>query len=275
MASPKTIEFNGNRYDAEAWCDISIPLRFNGDQPNAYGTPRASSEPVRAGSLVGDTRQGGSCNFEEYRLIPHCNGTHTECVGHVTDERVSVAECLQQPLFETLLISVTPEKPGLFSDRYAVAISESDRIITKAALREALVAAHGVMPGSCDALVVRTLPNPLTKLTQEHIEEIPPFFSNDAMELMVELGVRHLVTDLPSIDRTFDEGTLSNHRIFWKIEAGAKTASEYSRSRTVTEFAYIPDSIADGRYLLNIQIPPFATDAAPSRVMVAPLMTSQ
>ena len=265
----QTIEFNGRRYYADAWTDISIPLRFDGRQPNAYGTPRASSEPVRAGSLVGDTRQGGSCNFEEYRLIPHCNGTHTECVGHITEERLSVAECLGPPLFEALLVSVSPEKPGLFSDRYAVAISETDRIITRAALREALIAANGTMPGSCDALVARTLPNPISKLTQEYVDDVPAFFSNDSMELMVELGVKHLVTDLPSIDRMFDEGTLSNHRIFWKIEAGGKTASEYSRPRTITEFAYIPDSVADGRYLLNIQIPPFASDAAPSRVMVA------
>ena len=270
-----TLEFNGRRYHADAWTDISIPLRFNGVQPNAYGTARAASEPVRAGSLIGDTRQGGSCNFEEYRFIPHCNGTHTECVGHITDERISVAECLGQPLFEALIVSVTPEKPGLFSDRYAVAISETDRIITKAALREALIAANGVMPGSCDALVVRTLPNPAKKLAQEYIEDVPAFFSNDAVELMVELGVKHLVTDIPSIDRMFDEGTLSNHRIFWKMEAGAKTASAYSRSRTVTEFAYIPDAVPDGRYLLNIQIPPFVSDAAPSRVMVTPLLSSE
>lgn len=269
----QTLEFNGRRYDADAWADISIPLRFNAEQPNAYGTARATSEPVRAGSLVGDTRLGGSCNFEEYRFIPHCNGTHTECVGHITDERISVTECLRQPLFEALLVSVTPEKPGLFSDRYAVAISETDRIITKAALREALIAVNGAMSDSCDALVVRTLPNPTSKLTQEYIDYVPAFFSNDAVEMMVELGVKHLVTDIPSIDRMLDEGTLSNHRIFWKVEAGAKTASEYSRSRTITEFAFIPESVSDGQYLLNIQIPPFASDAAPSRVMVTPFLS--
>ena len=75
--------------------DLSIPLRFNGPQPNAYGVEQADSEPVRAGSLVGDTRQGGSVNFEQYSFIPHCNGTHTECVGHITDERISIRECLQ------------------------------------------------------------------------------------------------------------------------------------------------------------------------------------
>src|SRR5215211_502321 len=75
--------------------DISIPLMFGGLQPNAYGAPPATSEVVCSGDLIGDTRRGGSCNFERYILIPHCNGTHTECVGHITHERISVRDCLR------------------------------------------------------------------------------------------------------------------------------------------------------------------------------------
>src|SRR5947199_6913443 len=83
-----------NDIDLGEFFDISIPLRFNGPQPNAFGVEPASSTACQYGDLVGDTRRGGSCNFEQITLIPHCNGTHTECVGHITNERISIRGCL-------------------------------------------------------------------------------------------------------------------------------------------------------------------------------------
>src|SRR5437868_14890869 len=85
--------------------DISIPLDFGGPQPNAYCVETASSRACEYGSLVGDTRRGGSVNFEQITLIPHCNGTHTECVGHITNERISVTECLREFFMPALLVS--------------------------------------------------------------------------------------------------------------------------------------------------------------------------
>ena len=41
--------------------------------------------------------------------------------------------------------------------------------------------------------------------------------------------------------------------------------------RTVTEMIYVPDRIADGRYVLNLQLPAFQSDAAPSRPIIYPL----
>ena len=41
------------------------------------------------------------------------------------------------------------------------------------------------------------------------------------MEYIVELGINHLLVDLPSIDRIYDEGKLANHRIFWNVEPGS------------------------------------------------------
>ena len=48
---------------------------------------------ISDGQFIGDTRMGGPCNFETYSITPHCNGTHTECVGHITNERVSILNC--------------------------------------------------------------------------------------------------------------------------------------------------------------------------------------
>jgi len=116
-------------------------------------------------------------------------------------------------------------------------------------------------------LIVRTLPNDDSKLSRVYDEEhLPPYFTAEAMKCISERGVRHLLVDLPSIDRLFDEGDLTNHRIFWNVEPGSRDVNAHTRrSSTVTELIYVPDNVPDGEYLLNLQIAPWQTDAAPSR----------
>ena len=83
---------------------IAVPLDFDGPQPNAFGLPRATAHAVRQGGFIGDTRSGGSVNCELLSLVPHGNGTHTECLGHVTEERISVADVLHGGLWLTALM---------------------------------------------------------------------------------------------------------------------------------------------------------------------------
>lgn len=231
--------------------DLSIPLRFNGHQPNAYGVAQASAEPVRAGSLVGDTRQGGSVNFEQYTFIPHCNGTHTECVGHITDERISVRECLHDVIVPAVLITIEPDLIG------------GDRVIRKETLEHQIADKNVRVP----ALILRTLPNDDRKLTAQYDgSNIPPYFTSDSMDFIVASGFKHLLVDIPSIDRLFDDGKLTNHRIFWNVEPGGKEVNELSRiNSTITEMIYVPNDVEDGEYLLNLQIAPFESDCSPSR----------
>jgi hypothetical protein len=100
-------------------------------------------------------------------------------------------------------------------------------------------------------------------------DEVPPFFAEEAIKLIVELGFKHLLVDLPSIDRLYDEGKLSNHRLFWNIEHGSFETNAGTRMHsTITELIYVPDSVADGQYLLNLQIAPFESDASPSRPVI-------
>lgn len=237
--------------------DISIPMRFDGPQPNAYGVEPATSLACLAGEIVGDTRGGGSVNFEQYTFIPHCNGTHTECVGHITDERVSVLDCLRDIFVGAVLVSVEPEQDG------------KDAVISLAVLENAGVQPPATAGGSdrATALIVRTLPNDDGKLTRKYGEEnIPPYFTSDAMEFIVESGFKHLLVDMPSIDRIFDEGKLTNHRIFWNVEPGSREINDQTRfNSTITELIYVPNEVPDGEYLLNLQIAPFVSDAAPSR----------
>ena len=270
-----SLQIKGQKYDFDASdpIDISIPLRFDGPQPNAYGVAPATSTPCASGELTGDTRQGGSCNFEQYTFIPHCNGTHTECVGHITHERISVRDCLRDAFIQAVLISVEPEAVERATDTYAIQPRTDDSVITKGAIENALgkagIGPQEAVPMASSALIVRTLPNTPDKLVRSYLMEVPPYFTTGAMETIVESGFEHLLVDLPSIDRLYDEGKLANHRMFWKIDQGSFELSEIARRRsTITEMIYIPNDVADGRYLLNLQIAPFASDASPCRPLL-------
>jgi len=108
--------------------DISIPLIFNGKQPNTYGVDAASSKPYRDGQFIGDTRKGGPCNFETYSFTPHCNGTHTECIGHITNDRISILSSLNDEMIPATLVSVTPKKT---TENYTPKLNDEDLVITK------------------------------------------------------------------------------------------------------------------------------------------------
>ena len=74
----------------------------------------------------------------------------------------------------------------------------------------------------------------------------------------IELGIRNLLIDTPSIDRFNDDGILGNHHIFF-AENGI------ANKNTLTELVYVPNLYKDGLYLLNLGVPNFQLDAAPSR----------
>lgn len=228
--------------------DISIPVRFDGQQLSAFGTAYATKETYKTAHFIGDVRQGGSCNCEVYSFSPHLNGTHTECVGHITRERISVSDVLKESMIPATLITLSPD---------------SDMIITRDILKQTLHKTTDFL----GALVIRTLPNGEGKRIQDYNKTPAAYFSAEAMSDIVALGVRHLLVDFPSVDKMDDGGKLANHRIFWGMPQGDSTAKTPS-SKTITELIYIPDSIPDGYYLLNLQVSAFAADAAPSRPLL-------
>ncbi|MCC7157900.1 MAG: cyclase family protein, partial [Ignavibacteria bacterium] len=244
----------------------SIPLVFNGAQPNIYDADKAVSKPCEIGTFIGDTRLGGSCNFEEYRLIAHCNGTHSECIGHITDERVSIQKILKDAFIPSTLITVTPLKANDSADSYNPVKNADDILITESSLRDELKSADSDF---LKGLIIRTLPNDDSKRSRQYMNKLPPFLSIEAMKYIVSLGVQHLLLDIPSVDRTFDEGKLTSHHIFWNVKESSHYITMESRiQNTITEMVYIPDEIKDGNYLLNIQIAPFMSDASPSRPLL-------
>ncbi len=266
--------FHGEQWlaaDLAAAHDLSISLDFHGPQPNHFGADQARAEPMRAGDFVGDTRAGGSCNAEVLSLNPHCNGTHTECLGHVTRERIAVSKVLRDSLMPAALVSVEPVAGSDCRDSCVPEIQTNDRVISAHALGEAWARLPG---GEYPALVVRTLPNPASKQQRRYLpESAHPWFTLDAIDLLVECGVRHLLVDTPSLDRYDDGGRLAAHRRFWGLDGRDGEPDELRYHCTITEMIYVADAIADGVYLLNLQIAPFVSDAAPSRPLLYPVET--
>lgn len=256
---------NKNVYSVDSTqpIDISIPLNFGGEQPNIYNADKASSKACEIGSFIGDTRRGGSCNFEEYSLIAHCNGTHTECVGHITDERISIQKVLKDAFIPATLITLEPENAFDTPDSYEPQKNESDRLLTYRILKDKLGLAE---PGFTDGLIIRTIPNDDSKKSRSYMDTLPPYLSVQAMEYIGSLGIKHLLLDIPSVDRAFDEGKLTAHHIFWNVEQGSHKVDVDDHSlKTITEMIYVPSEVKDGPYLLNLQIAPFVSDASPGR----------
>ncbi len=259
-------------FDTSSGHDISIPLEFNGDQPSTYGVDAASSEPYQADGFVGDTRKGGGCNFEQLKITPHCNGTHTECVGHITHKRIRIYEQLKDSLIPATLITVAPDRAKITNETYNPALSDEDFFITAERLRKQL---EDKSSHFTEALVIRTQPNHGSKKSRNYMQNKPPFFSIEAMKYIVSLGVKHLLVDLPSVDRMMDEGKLNAHHIFWKLKEESHELEEQSEiHKTITEMVYIANSIVDGEYLLNLQIAPFQSDASPSRPILYPIINN-
>ena len=257
--------------DSNKGFDLSIPLRFQGERLNAFGFSPASQQSVENDYFVGDTQRNGSCNVNQYTLIPHCHGTHTECVGHIVDEEICIAETLNDVWIPSLILTVTPEKADSCLDQYASNKRQNDKLITKHQLSRGFE--QFTDENFIHALIIRTLPNDESKKTRHY--SVAPYFSNEAMETIANRPIKHLLVDIPSVDRMDDDGKLSNHRIFWGIAPDSHHLGKLAASaKTITELIFVADEIKDGYYLLNLQIPPFMVDAAPSRPLVFPELVS-
>src|SRR5215468_22359 len=87
---------------------LALELDFSGPQPRHFGAPPASARPFEAPGFTGTVARGASCNCEVISLTPHCNGTHTECVGHLTRERLDAHRLIPRGLVPAFLTTVTP-----------------------------------------------------------------------------------------------------------------------------------------------------------------------
>lgn len=250
---------------------LAIELQFNGKQPNLFSAPLAASRAMEAAGFLGDTAEGGSCNVVEVQLNPHCNGTHSESVGHIVSEDVPICDVVSGNLLQAALVSVRTAPLEASQESYGDSAELSDQVITAGELAQAIdfVGATGRQ-----ALIVCMLPNQLQKQSSRYgLDGSPPYFTYEAAQLVSRLGFSHWLVDLPSVDRVHDGGRLLNHHVFWNVEDGTHELGEDSyRDRTITEMIFVADDVIDGLYVLNLQIPAFHLDVAPSRPIVYPIL---
>lgn len=225
--------------------DISIPLSQNADCVSAWYVSPMKLEPVVMGDWVGDVNKGAGVNFRNILFNPHGNGTHTECVGHISKEFVTINNCLKKFMFLAEVVTVVP-----------TLLDNGDYVITKKQLQVAL---DGAKP---EALVIRTLSNGLNKLTTQYSNTNPPYVLEEAILFLNELGVEHLLIDMPSIDKEQDDGKLLAHHAFWQYPNNTLF------HKTITELIYVPNEVIDGTYILNLQIASFENDASPSKPLL-------
>jgi kynurenine formamidase len=246
--------------------DLALALDFSGPQPRHFGAPRAGSRPFEVPGFRGSVERGASCNCELISLVPHCNGTHTECAGHLTRERLDAYRVAPAGLLPALVLSVRPEPAAPAGESSQPPPRAADTLITRRLLERALPPQAPFAP--C-ALVIRTLPNTPDKRVRDYSAHTPPYLSQEAAQWLVDQGILHLVVDVPSIDRAHDDGRLTAHRIFFGLPPGVtQLAAAQRATATVTELAFIPDTVPDGAYLLELQVPPLSGDAVPSRPLL-------
>ena len=246
-----TIQLNNKTYqvDLSNPLDISIPLKADKSNLTAWYVDAPKFEAVEGDGFIGDVNQGGSVNFRNIIFNPHGHGTHTECVGHISKENYTINQCLKQFFFLAEVVSITPAK------------IEEDLVITLDQIKRVW------KNNNVKAIVIRTLPNGNDKLSMQYSSTNPPFIAFEAVQFLIDNGVEHLLIDTPSVDKENDNGVLKSHHTFWEYPHNTQL------DRTITELIFVPATIEDGTYFINIQISSFENDASPSKPILYKILS--
>ncbi|MFA1028830.1 MULTISPECIES: cyclase family protein [Pseudomonas syringae group] len=194
-------------------------------------------------------------------FVPHCHGTHTECIGHLLPDIRNVTE-LDIPLFiAATLIHVSLERVSETKEGYNAHAAADDRVVTAEAIEHAMA-----QLGSdyLQALIIAT-DTTTWRLDGQGV----PYFSHQAMALVVRLGVQHLLVYMPSIDKLHDGGLMDNHRCFWGVSDPLQPVIERQHA-SVTELIQVPADLPAGHHFMTLQLPDLTGDAVPSRPLLFP-----
>ena len=251
------LHLNNNQFiDTSMGIDISLPLSPDSGAIAWYCDP-VKIWPVEGDNFIGKVSEGGSTNFNNIQLNPHGNGTHTENVGHISKEFYSINDSLNEFFFSAKVITIEPIP--FFNEEW----QENDLIIDDSTLESKLKDNEAV-----EALVIRTKPNDLDKKNKNYSNTNPPYITKAGIAYLNHIGVKHLLIDLPSIDRENDFGRLEGHKTFWNYPDAPEL------DKTITELVYINNDIKDGNYIINIQIISLKNDASPSKPVLYPIFTT-
>jgi kynurenine formamidase len=237
------IEYNSRKIqiDVSKPIDISIAIDASKLNVNAWYLDDPKIEPEVINDYEVSVKNGAVVNFNSINFNPHSHITHTECVGHITKKVHSVNQNLKHYFHLAEVITVAPLEIN------------GDFIIATKQLKMAL------RNKKRDAVIIRTLPNLEDKKSARYSNSNPTYLLEETAIFLREKGIKHLLVDLPSVDKEKDEGRLLAHNAFWNTEG------ELRMDATITEFIYVPNTVKDGEYLLNLMIAPFENDATPSK----------
>lgn len=224
--------------------DISVHTSNDSRHAKAWYVDTMEVKPVRSENFIGSVKEGGSVNFRDISFNPHGHSTHTESYGHIDAEIFDVQKCFTTYFFKAQVITVHP-----------VSFGEEDQIIPLAAFNHKLAE-------RIDAIIIRTMPNDESKKERQWSGSNWPYLTEEAAKYIADNRISHLLIDLPSVDREFDDGKLLAHRAFWQYPKNIR------KDATITEMIYVPEDVADGLYMLSLQPASFINDASPSKPVI-------
>jgi kynurenine formamidase len=183
---------------------------------------------------------------EEWQLYPHLDATHTETLLHI-DERGPTIDELAWPLSVRAQVCTAP----------VVRLGETDETgPTCARLDDAVISADALRKKLSDNRHAFVL---FADMGEEPgVSECPAYLTHEAMALVVDRGIEHLLFSEFSVDRALDDGELHNHRLFWNV--GADTTPRHQA--TITEQIAKPTNLEDGLYELVLTPLLVASDAS-------------
>ena len=240
-----TVQHRDKKYsfDLSKPIDIIIPLQSGEGNLTAWYCDFPRFEPVMTDKFTGSVKLGGAVNFKDIYFNPHGHGTHSECLGHIAKEDYYVNECIS-----------FVHQPALVQSFYPEELENGDFVIMPEQIANCLFLLKDVK-----VLILRTLPNETGKTHRQYSNSNPPYLHPDAMKLIVNAGIEHLMIDTPSVDREEDAGKLEGHHIFWNYPENPRI------NCSITELIFVSDAIPDGLYFLQLFIANFKNDAAPCR----------
>tara|TARA_R110002124_G_scaffold47043_2_gene140485 strand:- start:447 stop:1193 length:747 start_codon:yes stop_codon:yes gene_type:complete len=224
--------------DLSKGIDLSSTLAKVGGEIKAWYVNDSEAKPVKNDDWIGSVEQGSSVNFFNIFFNPHGNGTHTEGFGHISKAQESVNDQVKEYHFIAHYISVEPIEV------------KTDHIISWDLIKDK------VENWDFDALIIKA---GHFKSGHDFSNTNPPYFDADCILKIREKGIKHILTDLPSVDREEDAGQLLSHKAWWNFPENPRSEA------TISELLEIEEGIEEGLYFMNLQLAPFHNDATPSR----------
>ena len=106
-----TIEYNSRtiagRYISNP-IDISIPIDTSKENVNAWYIHDPEIQPEVIDGHEVSVAKGAVVNFNGIKFNPHSHITHTECVGHITEDVHSINKNLKYFIFLAEVVTIAP-----------------------------------------------------------------------------------------------------------------------------------------------------------------------